>query len=188
MSNTLTANLSATTGNQIKALRELAGSYNAAFEYLLSLRETNYRTGKSFAELVAMELVYKSGSVYNYGLRKATGCGAAICKEVSTSYRDEPLTLEGTGEKARLDLRLGSEVADQLTELLSYTGDWERLCCYLLSLQKPRFDKGALHAERCLKRMVLEGERITSYTLMMEVERAGKGTAIKVFKDYKAII
>ena len=70
MSNRLTANLSATTGNQIKALKEVAGSYNAAFEYLLSLRNTNYKTGKPFAELVAMELVYKNGAVYNYDIRK----------------------------------------------------------------------------------------------------------------------
>ena len=188
MSNRLTANLSATTGNQIKALKEVAGSYNAAFEYLLSLRDTNYKTGKSFAELAAMELVYKNGAVYNYELRKTTGCGAAVCKAVAASYKDEPLILEGTGKKARLYFRLGSEVADQLTELLSYTGDWERLCSYLLSLQKPRFDKGALHVERVLKQMVLHGEKVTSHSLVMEAERASKGTIIKVFKDYKSII
>lgn len=188
MSKRLTANLSASTGNQIKALKEVAGSYNAAFEYLLSLRETNYKTGKPFAELVAMELVYKNGAVYNYELRKTTGCGAVVCKAVAASYKGEPLILEGTGQKARLYFRLGSEVADQLTELLSYTGDWERLCSYLLSLQKPRFDKGSMHAERVLKQMVLHGEKVTSYALNMECTNASLHSATKVFNDYKSII
>ena len=184
----LSIEVSQRTRQNLDLILEVAGNYNAAFEYLLSLRETKYKTGKPFAELVAMELVYKNGAVYNYELRKTTGCGAAVCKAVAASYKDEPLILEGTGKKARLYFRLGSEVADQLTELLSYTGDWERLCSYLLSLQKPRFDKGSMHAERVLKQMVLHGEKVTSYALNMECTNASLHSATKVFNDYKSII
>jgi len=182
-----TALLSKETRQDIKRLADLAGSYNAAFEYLLSLRDTNYKTGKAWAELAAMEAAYMYGFVHSGSLRKATGCGANICKVVAQSYKDEALSLTGAGDTKRLYFRFTERVADKVEGLLSHGGNWERLCRYLLALQSPRFDKGALHVERTIKRMHLEGEPITSYSLSMEATKASKGTVINVYKDYKLI-
>lgn len=188
MSNRLTALLSKETRREIKDLADVAGSYNAAFEYLLSLRRTIYKTGKQWAELGAMEAVYKHGHVSAGALRTITGCGAAACKVVAQSYTDEPLNLQGAGDTKRLYFRFTQKVADQLEALLSYGENWERLCRYLLALQSPRFDGGALHAERVLKQMILHGDKVTSYTLSMECTNASLYSATKVFNDYKEII